>query len=422
MLAQDESLAVVLLRPRLRSRRRAPERRRDLPAHRHRGLHPALGGRPRGHGGLPPAPRRADRAQRRRPRRPPPQDEGRGRLDPSVFPRASTLACAADLYARFGAVTWHGDIELRVRIALHTGEAHERAGDYFGPALNRAARLRGWRTAEPLLSQATMEIVHDRPAGGHGAGGPRRARAAGLSRPERVFELRREGEPGAAELPGADARDPEDGDRAVRRACSTPAATTSASTPRCAGASSHTRSPASERCSSGMGTVEEYPGDVLMAVFGVPLLHEDDAPEPRARGRAAPGAAVAGRRARPGAGNPARARVGAATGEVIAERGSGGRLPSTGATVSRAGLEELAGSDEIPWNGATLGLVRESVTSEAAPSTGPPRTPPRSAGGDPLRRLARARPHATARRARPAARHAVRHVRRRRRGPAAATS
>ncbi len=30
---------------------------------------------------------------------------------------------------------------LCVRIALHTGDADERDGDYFGPALNRVARL-----------------------------------------------------------------------------------------------------------------------------------------------------------------------------------------------------------------------------------------------------------------------------------------
>src|SRR5437763_9183845 len=35
-----------------------------------------------------------------------------------------------------------GEIQtLRVRMALHTGEAEVRAGDYYGPALNRAARL-----------------------------------------------------------------------------------------------------------------------------------------------------------------------------------------------------------------------------------------------------------------------------------------
>lgn len=36
---------------------------------------------------------------------------------------------------------WPQPIELRARMGLHAGEAQERAGDYFGPALNRAARL-----------------------------------------------------------------------------------------------------------------------------------------------------------------------------------------------------------------------------------------------------------------------------------------
>ena len=33
------------------------------------------------------------------------------------------------------------NLQIRVRMALHTGEAEARAGDYFGQALNQAARL-----------------------------------------------------------------------------------------------------------------------------------------------------------------------------------------------------------------------------------------------------------------------------------------
>jgi class 3 adenylate cyclase len=36
---------------------------------------------------------------------------------------------------------WDETGPLRVRIGIHTGEADCRDGDYFGPALNRTARL-----------------------------------------------------------------------------------------------------------------------------------------------------------------------------------------------------------------------------------------------------------------------------------------
>ena len=78
-----------------------------------------------------------------------------------------------------------------MRIALHTGEAHEREGDYFGPALNRAARLRSLaRGGATVMSQATAEIVQDRLPLETGLVELGRQELRGLSRPENVFELR----------------------------------------------------------------------------------------------------------------------------------------------------------------------------------------------------------------------------------------
>src|SRR4029079_10595965 len=66
------------------------------------------------------------------------------------------------LHAAFGSEPWPDGARPRLRIAVHTGEAFERDGDYFGPALNRAARLRALAgPGEVLLSQAVAELVRD---------------------------------------------------------------------------------------------------------------------------------------------------------------------------------------------------------------------------------------------------------------------
>ena len=118
--------------------------------------------------------------------------KGEGDATLTVFRRATdAAACAAELQRTLHDASWPGGLELRVRVALHTGEAHEREGDYFGPALNRAARLRSVaRGGATVMSQATAEIVHERLP-------PRtelvelgRQELRGLSRPENVFELR----------------------------------------------------------------------------------------------------------------------------------------------------------------------------------------------------------------------------------------
>src|SRR5688500_7212694 len=60
------------------------------------------------------------------------------------------------------AADWSGIGELRVRMALHTGAAEHRDGDYFGPSLNRVSRiLASAHGGQVLLSLPTEELVRD---------------------------------------------------------------------------------------------------------------------------------------------------------------------------------------------------------------------------------------------------------------------
>src|SRR5262245_42062859 len=77
----------------------------------------------------------------------------------AAFATAGTAAAAAleVIGALEGATS-----PLRVRIALHTGEADERGGDYFGPSLNRAARLRDIaHGGQVVCSAITAELLAD---------------------------------------------------------------------------------------------------------------------------------------------------------------------------------------------------------------------------------------------------------------------
>src|SRR6266566_1518138 len=51
---------------------------------------------------------------------------------------------------------------IRVRMALHTGAAEQRDGDYFGQPLNRVARLlSAGHGGQTLLSFSSFELVRD---------------------------------------------------------------------------------------------------------------------------------------------------------------------------------------------------------------------------------------------------------------------
>ena len=56
---------------------------------------------------------------------------------------------------------WGETGSMRVRMGVHTGEAQERDGDYFGQTLNRVARLQGvGHGQQTLLSQTTYQLVN----------------------------------------------------------------------------------------------------------------------------------------------------------------------------------------------------------------------------------------------------------------------
>jgi predicted ATPase/class 3 adenylate cyclase/Flp pilus assembly protein TadD len=106
----------------------------------------------------------------------------------AAAPDASAAALGAQralLIEDFSAVNG-----IRVRIALHTGHAHEREGDYVGPTLNRIARLVAiGHGGQILISGATAKLLQDaltydgvlRDLGAH--------RLKDLARPEHVYQL-----------------------------------------------------------------------------------------------------------------------------------------------------------------------------------------------------------------------------------------
>lgn len=103
------------------------------------------------------------------------------------FSRASSaVACAQAAQERLTSVDWPAEATLRVRMGLHTGEAHERRGDYFGPHVNRAARIMSAAHGSQILLSSTTTS--------HVAGSVRVEPVAeldlkGLSAAETVYQL-----------------------------------------------------------------------------------------------------------------------------------------------------------------------------------------------------------------------------------------
>ena len=113
------------------------------------------------------------------------------------------------------------------------------------------------------------------------------------------------------------------------------------------------------------GTVEKFIGDAVMAVFGVPQVHEDDALRAvRAASEMRAALASLNPELDRDHGMTLACRIGVNTGDVVA--GVGDQKIVTGDAVNVAArLEQAAAAGEILLGERTFSLVRDAVTAES---------------------------------------------------------
>ena len=100
------------------------------------------------------------------------------------------VAAALDVQRVLLSEEWEETGPLRVRMALRTGEAEERGRDYFGPNLNRVARLlSAAHGGQVLLSLSTKESVGDKLPPGAKLRDLGQRRLKDLTGPEHVFQI-----------------------------------------------------------------------------------------------------------------------------------------------------------------------------------------------------------------------------------------
>jgi predicted ATPase/class 3 adenylate cyclase len=109
----------------------------------------------------------------------------------AVFADASDAVMAAvDAQHGLAREPWGEPGELRARMGIHSGPAELRSGDYYGPTVNKAARVMSvGHGGQVLVSHATQELVRDTLASDVTTTDLGEHRLRDVSRPERVFQV-----------------------------------------------------------------------------------------------------------------------------------------------------------------------------------------------------------------------------------------
>jgi len=103
---------------------------------------------------------------------------------------AGAVDAALDAQIALSRESWTATGPLRVRIGIHTGAAEARDGDYYGTAVNRAARLMSAANGgQTIVSLTTEELLRDVNPGGWELVDLGEHRLRDLQRAERVFQL-----------------------------------------------------------------------------------------------------------------------------------------------------------------------------------------------------------------------------------------
>ena len=115
----------------------------------------------------------------------------------AAFPTApEAVEAALDAQKTLLSTQWEEAGPLKVRMALRTGTAEERGGDYFGPTMNRTARLlSAGHGGQVLVSLSTRELVRDQLPPGAGMRDLGERRLRDLFGSEHIFQLTAPGLP-----------------------------------------------------------------------------------------------------------------------------------------------------------------------------------------------------------------------------------
>jgi class 3 adenylate cyclase len=119
------------------------------------------------------------------------KSKGEGDSVFAVFPLArDAVTTALVLQCALAAERWPTSKPIQVRMAIHTGQVELRDGDYYGPTVNRCARLRALaKGGEVLISGASARLTEGQLPAGASLTDLGSHMLKDLTTPERVWQL-----------------------------------------------------------------------------------------------------------------------------------------------------------------------------------------------------------------------------------------